>query len=250
MKQLLCSLLLASGLSAAAQPLEKANAGRSGTFYQRHKTVLMHQFGRFATEADLRFLLSCIIDRGHLEVDYNQYFRPSQAPLAHLAFSRSAQAGLMAIKNGFVYPLVRFVLPRVTPLPTVNANSSVGERIAAQSHRYLGVRYGPPSFNRQTGQGALDCSGLVRYVFEDLNVTLHEGSSVAGLVDSPDLRRITGEPAPGDLLVRKHKNNRWSHVGIYVGKHQLIEAPYSGTVVRITPYKPTKWHGILRYSRD
>ncbi len=247
MKQLLCSLLLLAGtlgcgMSALAQP-----KSTSESFYQRHQAALMQQFGRLASEADLRFLLKHIIDRNHLEADPNQYFQPNPAPLSQLASQRNRSMNLSQIRYGLIYPLLRFVLPKTEPYPRMDVASPVGERVAAQAYQYLGVRYGPSSFNRQTGQGALDCSGLVRYVFEDLSITLRNGNAVAGLVDSPDLRRTDGEPRPGDLLVRKHKNNRWSHVGIYVGNRQLIEAPYSGTVVRVTAYQPAKWHALLRY---
>lgn len=243
MKQLVCALLLLSGTSSLAQ-----TSGQS--FYRRYEAALKQKFGGLASEADLRFLLGHIIDRKHLEVDYNHYFRPSPAPLAHLVANRKTGASVNQIKNALLYPLLRFVLPISTPRPVVNAHSSLGDLVAAQAYSYLGVPYGPSSYNRQTGQGSLDCSGLVRYVFDDVRANLRNNNSVISMVDSPDLKAVSGEPKPGDLLVRKHKNNRWSHVGIYVGNQQLIEAPYIGTVVRVTPYKPAKWHGTLRYVRQ
>lgn len=250
MKQLLCSLLLLTdilgcGSLASAQP-----GSASEAFYQRHKTALMQQFGRLTSEADLRFLLSHIIDRKHLEVDYNHYFQPNMVPLTQLISQRKADLSLSQIKSGIVYPLLRFVLPKTTTKPAVSADAPLGERIAAQAYQYLGVPYGAPAYNRQTGQGTLDCSGLVRYVIEDLGVALRSGSSVASLIGSADLKPVAGEPQPGDLLVRKHGDGRWSHVGIYVGNQRLIEAPYTGTVVRVTLYQPDKWGGILRYAEQ
>lgn len=251
MKQLLCLLLL-GGSSVWAQPKSQTESISSDAFYQQHKSTLLHQFGRFANEADLRFLLHQIIDRRHLEVDYNQYFRPNPAPLAHLITLRHARGSIEQIKASLVYPLLRFVLPRTIAKPTLNNTNGPGERIALQAHSYLGIAYGAPTYNRQTGQGTLDCSGLVRYVFEDLGINTRNFSSVASIVGHPDLRPVSGAPQPGDLLVRKHGNGphgngRWSHVGIYVGGGQLIEAPYSGTVVRVTPYKAAKWGQILRH---
>lgn len=242
MKQLLCSLLLLSGSSALAQTESASDA-----FYQRHKTALLHRFGRFASEADLRFLLGHIIDRKHLEVEYSPYFRSTTAPLAYLASQRQVGVDLRQIKARLVYPLLRFVLPKTTAKPGVNPGSLRGERIAAQAYQYLGVPYGAPAYDRQTGRGTLDCSGLVRYVFQDLGVALQNVSSVTTMVGSPALKPVAGEPRPGDLLVRKRGNDRWSHVGIYVGNGQLIEAPYTGTVVRLTPYKPETWSAALRY---
>ncbi len=249
MKQLLGLLLLLSGSAALAQPGNRTAFSAGESFYQRHKTVLVQQFGRLASEADLRYLLTCIIDHQQLEADYNPYFQPSPAPLAQLIRLRHADIPLSQIKSDLVYPLLRFVLPRATVRPVVGASSAVGERIAAQAYHYLGVQYGAPVFDRHTGQGTLDCSGLVRYVFEDLGVGLRNGNSVASLVGSADLKPVAGEPRPGDLLVRKHGDNRWAHVGIFVGNGQLIEAPYTGTVVRTTPYQPAKWHRTLRYTQ-
>ncbi|RIV22421.1 hypothetical protein DYU11_15510 [Fibrisoma montanum] len=240
MKRLLCLLLWLVATNAPAQP-----TGQS--FYQRYKAVLTQRFGQVATEAELQSLLKHIIDRNHLEVDHNHYFRPATAPLAYLVAGQRAGANISRIKATLVYPLLRFVLPLVTPRPAVTERSALGERMAAQSYRYLGVPYGAPAYNRRTGQGTLDCSGLVRYVFEDVGASWRGGNSVADLVNSPDFRPVTGAPQAGDLLVRKHRNGKWSHVGIYVGGQQLVEAPYSGTVVRTTPYKPQKWQRVLRY---
>lgn len=242
MKRLLCLLMWLVATNAPAQP-----TGQS--FYQRYKAVLTQRFGQVATEAEIQSLLKHIIDRKHLEVDHNHYFRPATAPLAYLVAGQRGSASIGRIKATLVYPLLRFVLPLVTPRPAVTGHSAIGERMAARSYHYLGVPYGAPAYNRQTGRGTLDCSGLVRYVFEDVGVSWRGGNSVADMVNSPDLKAVTGEPKPGDLLVRKHKNDRWSHVGIYVGNQLLVEAPYSGTVVRTTSYKPQKWHRVLRYVR-
>jgi len=219
-------------------------------FYQQYGATLKTMFKGLATESELLHLVETIVDHHHLEVDYNHYFRPERTPLVRQVYSQQGGSSLSRIKNDLIYPLLRFVLPRTTPAPAVNGSGSVGERIAARAFAYLGVPYGAPSFNRQTGQGTLDCSGLVNYVFNDIGLHYRRGggqSAVQGMVSSPDLVVVTA-PRPGDLLVRKHKNNQWSHVGIYVGNQQLIEAPYSGTVVRVTPYKPAKWHRIIRYN--
>ncbi|WP_234735764.1 C40 family peptidase [Tellurirhabdus bombi] len=243
MKRWICALFILLGTPALAQ-----STGQ--TFYRQYQAALKEKFGSLATDAELLFLLENIIDRKHLEVDYNHYFQPRPAPLTKLVCNLRQTASFSGIKNSLVYPLLRFVLPRVTPKPALNQHGTVGERIAAQTFAYLGVPYGSPSFNRQTNRGTLDCSGLVNYVFSDVGIQYRRGggsSAVVGIVNSPDMKTVSGNPQPGDLLVRKHKNNQWSHVGIYVGNQQLIEAPYTGTVVRTTPYKSGKWHKILRY---
>ncbi|WP_266363807.1 C40 family peptidase [Tellurirhabdus rosea] len=245
MKQLICGLLLLVATSGWAQTSGEA-------FYQKYESVLQNRFGNVATRKELLYLLESIIDHRHLEVDYNQYFRPVRTPLAHHLHQQQPALSLAHWKSALVYPLLRFVLTKTTPVPDRAAGNSAGQKLAAGAFAYLGVPYGSPTFNRQTNRGTLDCSGLVRYVMEDIGLPYRGGNgsrAVAGLVSSPDFKTVTGDPQPGDLLVRKHKNNQWSHVGIYVGDRQLIEAPYSGTVVRTTPYQAGKWHRILRYAR-
>lgn len=253
-------------------------------FFTKYQAQLKQQFGGLASDAELKLLLSQIIDQKNLAADYNDYYNPPNSePLTHLIFGQRKgdavharlkgvklrsenrpelqrmltardYADLMIVKDKLVYPLMRFVLPKITPTPAVLGKMSTGQQIAILAYRYLGVPYGPlgaSTYNPKTDTGQLDCSGLVNLVLQKLGITYQRGAganAVSGLVNSPDFVTVTGTPQPGDLLIRQQKSGNFSHVGIYSGNQKLIEAPYSGTVVRTTDYKPEKWARIIRYA--
>jgi cell wall-associated NlpC family hydrolase/LAS superfamily LD-carboxypeptidase LdcB len=188
---------------------------------------------------------------------------------------------LERIADDLVYPVLRYVLPRITsPWPVVSESSGTAERAAARAYCYLGVRYrlGVRQYTPELGgldcaallregRGTLDCSALVNYVYGDvLGRRLHRrGKDPDGGVDyikqgddfedlgSPKPmapHRVT--PRPGDLLLRwsakaRKKQGGWSHVGIFVGDERLIDAWYTGTIVRRRVYKPEEWDRVLRF---
>ena len=97
---------------------------------------------------------------------------------------------------------------------------------------YLGVPY-------QWGGGSpkigFDCSGLVSYVFAQLGVSLPHYA--AAQYYSPDGVWVAPERLrPGDLVFFTGSDGTRKvpgHVGIYVGDGYLIDAPHTGSFVRI-----------------
>ena len=78
-----------------------------------------------------------------------------------------------------------------------------------------------------------DCSGFVRYVYQHFGISLPH--STYG--DMSRGRRVLRKYLkPGDLVFF----NGGSHVGIYVGRHRVIDAPHSGAVVHISTM--TDWY--------
>jgi cell wall-associated NlpC family hydrolase len=102
---------------------------------------------------------------------------------------------------------------------------SAGDEVVSQAVIYLGVPYvwagaSPYGF---------DCSGFVMYVFGKLGVSLPHSSLLQSGVGSPVTPTLE-ELAPGDLLFFY---SPVSHVGIYVGDGNMIDAPHTGTFVCI-----------------
>ncbi|MFC4118253.1 C40 family peptidase [Nonomuraea zeae] len=95
----------------------------------------------------------------------------------------------------------------------------------------------------------LDCSGFTRWVY-----ALAHGRDVLGPGNTNDhvrkMRRVRA-PAPGDLVffgkITK-KSVKTHHVGIYLGRGKMMNAPETGAVVRIDDIARKKdFAGFYRY---
>jgi murein DD-endopeptidase len=116
--------------------------------------------------------------------------------------------------------------PPLTPPALLSASGSVGNEIAMRAISLLGRPYeyggnGPTTF---------DCSGLVRFVHDQIGIatprTAAEQYSAATPVSLDRLK-------PGDLLFFKIKGKRISHVAIYTGEGRFIHAPQTGRPVEL-----------------
>jgi cell wall-associated NlpC family hydrolase len=120
-----------------------------------------------------------------------------------------------------------------------------GAAVVVAAEKYLGTpyswgggSYAGPSRGIAQGSGTVgfDCSGLVLYA-----VYQASGGAIE-LPHSSEIQATMGSavPAsaiqPGDVIAFDLSNNGdFDHIGIYVGNSQVIDAPYSGAVVRIDP---------------
>ena len=95
------------------------------------------------------------------------------------------------------------------------------------SLKYLGVPY---VWGGTSPQG-FDCSGFVQYVYAkhgvDLPRTTYYQENVGTKVSKGDLQ-------PGDLLFFGSPSH---HVTMYIGNGQMIEAPQTDDVVKISPLR-------------
>jgi cell wall-associated NlpC family hydrolase len=99
-----------------------------------------------------------------------------------------------------------------------------GIRVVSYARHFLGVPY---TYGGSTPRTGFDCSGLVRFVYRHFGITLPH-SSWADL--SYGHRVSRGSLRPGDLVFFYGAG----HVGIYVGDGRFIDAPHTGTRVRIS----------------
>jgi cell wall-associated NlpC family hydrolase len=102
------------------------------------------------------------------------------------------------------------------PLPSGHPQAA---QIALQ---YIGVPY---LWGGATPSG-FDCSGLVTYVFAQLGIQLpHSAADQYGYGVAVPRAQLQ----PGDLVFF----DNLTHVGIYIGNNQLVNAPDTGSLVRI-----------------
>lgn len=101
----------------------------------------------------------------------------------------------------------------------------------------LGVRY---RWGASSPGNAFDCSGLTQWAWSKAGVSIPRvsRSQYAGLTRVP-----TSQAQPGDLLFSQ---TSFFHVGIYLGNGQMIHAPRTGDVVKIST---VTWSRVLGVGR-
>jgi hypothetical protein len=98
----------------------------------------------------------------------------------------------------------------------------------------IDYRYGGDS----PDQG-LDCSGLIRYVFQEVTgVTLPRTAQELSRIGKQVRAR---ELAPGDLVFFNTRRFAFSHVGIYLGDDRFIHAPSRGGEVGVATLSSGYW---------
>jgi cell wall-associated NlpC family hydrolase len=110
------------------------------------------------------------------------------------------------------------------------------EQLINNAMQLIGVRY---RWGGNTPQSGLDCSGFVRYVFNDTFGFLLPRKSAQMSKVGMEVKR--DELRPGDLVFFNTMRHAFSHVGIYVGDNKFIHAPSRGKAIRVDDMTKTYW---------
>ena len=132
------------------------------------------------------------------------------------------------------------VKPEAKPGLISNVMTKTGD-VVMNALGMIGLRY---RFGGNTPESGLDCSGFVRYVFNDtfgflLPRRAVEMSRVGTSVDMAELR-------PGDLVFFNTMRHTFSHVGIYIGDNKFVHAPSTGSKIRVDDMTASYW--VTRYN--
>ncbi|MER7179531.1 bifunctional lytic transglycosylase/C40 family peptidase [Streptomyces hyaluromycini] len=98
--------------------------------------------------------------------------------------------------------------------------------------------------------GRFDCSGLTKAAYASVGITLPR---VANDQYNAGPHPSRNELLPGDLVFFSTdlSNSRAiHHVGIYVGGGYMIDAPYTGAVIRFDPIDSADYFGATRVTED
>jgi cell wall-associated NlpC family hydrolase len=99
------------------------------------------------------------------------------------------------------------------------AQVAINTALAQRGKPYVWAGSGPNSF---------DCSGLTSFAYKAAGINLPRTSKAQATVGTPVARAAL---KPGDLVFFY---SPISHVGIYIGNGQMVHAPTSGDVVKVT----------------
>lgn len=122
---------------------------------------------------------------------------------------------------------------RSTPL-----KYSKGHQIVSIAESMLGSPY---KYGGATPNG-FDCSGLVYYTHQQLDITVPRTTRQQA-VHKQGKQLSTAKP--GDILFFKIYGNKISHAGIYAGNNQFIHAPKSGKYVSYANLNEPYWKNRL-----
>lgn len=123
-----------------------------------------------------------------------------------------------------------------SPAPATHRVWDRAQDLAIFALGLIGVDY---RFGGNTPEAGLDCSGLVRYVFQQvtgiaLPRTSQELSRIGKKVTASDLEI-------GDLVFFNTRSRPFSHVGIYLGDDRFVHAPSRGGEVEIVSLSANYW---------
>ncbi len=105
---------------------------------------------------------------------------------------------------------------------------------AAQLISYAKTFLGVPYVWGGTSPSGFDCSGFVQYVYGHFGITLPRTSLEQSSTGTPV---SVDQIAPGDLIFSDWEDEgHTSHVSMYIGGGNLIEAPETGETVHIIPF--------------
>jgi cell wall-associated NlpC family hydrolase len=129
------------------------------------------------------------------------------------------------------------------PAPAVRGGSAAVERVIDRAMSQLGVQYvwgggngRGPSTGIPDGLGSplnrvgFDCSGLMLYAFNGVGVSLPR---VSRNQFNAGRKVPISQVRPGDMVFYKNGGAPIHHVALYIGNGKMIEAPYTGSNVRV-----------------
>lgn len=110
-----------------------------------------------------------------------------------------------------------------------SSSSSSGSYVSGSTVSRAYSALGKPYVWGAAGPNSFDCSGLVSFCLTGRYSHTYSSSDFVGFTK-------VSNPQPGDICVRV------GHVGVYIGGGQMIHAPHTGDVVKISAVPSNMWY--------
>jgi cell wall-associated NlpC family hydrolase len=144
-----------------------------------------------------------------------------------LSFARRA-AVTLAVGAGVVLAPLPAMASSAAPTATAAAPAAAPNQVAQVAVDTALAQQGTPYVWAGAAPGGFDCSGLTQFAYQAAGIALPHSSKAQSTMGTPIAR---ANLQPGDLVFFF---SPISHVGIYIGNGQMVHAPTSGDVVKVT----------------
>jgi peptidoglycan DL-endopeptidase RipA len=232
---------------------EQAAQTIAGLFEKQSRRALEAQRAATRAAASARQAATAAVARQRASVKQIQQRKAAlvaalgkaRAHSAELRRARAANVGVPKVTLAGVRQIAR-------DLPH---GAALGAMVVRAALKWIGTPYSwgggnPAGPSLGIAQGAhtvgFDCSGLVTYAWARAGIPLtHYATAQYNSGPHPARNQLR----PGDLVFFAHNPSNPStihHVGIYVGNGQMIEAPFTGARVRISPAFRPDYAGATR----